>query len=205
MSFKPSERVSLPSVDVISYAFDNAYDVDRPILIDVHDPSRSISCRQARKIVRQLVAGLRAWGVKPGDCVAIHSFNEIYYCMLVLAIVGAGGVFAGTNPAYTRPELAHLFRTAEARFVVSEPEIVQPALEAVKETGIPEKNVLIFDVLGQSIPPGQQSWRTLFDHGEEDWMRFDDQQTAEQPTAARMFSSGTTGSPKRSRSPTATS
>jgi long-subunit acyl-CoA synthetase (AMP-forming) len=43
----------------------------------VHKPSRSISYNQAQSIVRRLVGGLRAWGVKKGDCVAIHSFNDV--------------------------------------------------------------------------------------------------------------------------------
>ena len=50
---------------------------DSQILVDAHDPERSISCNQARRIVRHLIAGLRAAGVKPGDCVGIHAFNDV--------------------------------------------------------------------------------------------------------------------------------
>jgi hypothetical protein len=31
MIFEPAERVLLPSVDVVSYIFDNAYDANRPV------------------------------------------------------------------------------------------------------------------------------------------------------------------------------
>lgn len=31
MIFEPAERVLLPSVDVISYIFDNTYDANRPV------------------------------------------------------------------------------------------------------------------------------------------------------------------------------
>ncbi|GFF40358.1 putative acyl-coenzyme A synthetase [Aspergillus udagawae] len=196
MIFEPAERVLLPSVDVLSYIFDNTYDANRPVYIDVHNPSRSISCAQARNIVRQLIAGLRAWGVKPGDCVAIHSFNDIYYSMLVLAIIGAGSIYTGTNPSYTTMELAHHFKAADTKFVISEPEILAPVLAAVEERGIPEANVLIFDVLGQEVPTGRRSWKDLFNHGEHDWVAFDDLQRAKETTAARLFSSGTTGLPK---------
>lgn len=55
----------------------------------------------------------------------------------------------------------------------------------------------MFDNLpDQAVPEGFKSWRTLLDHGEEDWVRFDDLETAQSTTAARMFSSGTTGLPK---------
>lgn len=40
------------------------------------------------------------------------------------------------------------------------------------------------------------SWKSLFDLGEEDWVRFNNLDTAQQTTAARLFSSGTTGLPK---------
>jgi 4-coumarate--CoA ligase len=57
---------------------------------------------------------------------------------------------------------------------------------------------LIFDtgLAGQSVPSGFKSWRTLLNHGEADWQRFDDLATASNTIAARLFSSGTTGLPK---------
>ena len=40
------------------------------------------------------------------------------------------------------------------------------------------------------------TWRTLLEHGEDDWVRFNDLETAKNTTAFLMFSSGTTGLPK---------
>ncbi|KAL4864997.1 hypothetical protein BDV12DRAFT_200538 [Aspergillus spectabilis] len=197
MIFEPAARVLLPNTDVLTYLFSNPkYDPNKPLYIDVANPSRSISHNQARTIIRQLIAGLRAWGVKPGDCVAVHSFNDIYYSMLVLAIVGAGGIYTGTNPAYTTHELAHHFRASETKFVLSEPEILDPIFAAAKEVGIPELNVRIFDTQGQSVPVGKVSWSELFKFGEEDWVKFDDEERQRKTAAARLFSSGTTGLPK---------
>lgn len=116
--------------------------------------------------------------------------------MLVLAIVGAGGIYTGTNPSYTPMELAHHFQASGTKFVISEPEILAPVLAAVKEREIPDANVLIFDVLGQEVPAGRRSWNDLFNHGEQDWVAFNDLQRAKETTAARLFSSGTTGLPK---------
>lgn len=116
--------------------------------------------------------------------------------MLVLAINGAGGVYTGTNPSYTPMELGHHIRASHAKFVISEPEIIAPIHAAMKETGIPESNLLVFDVLSQTVPAGLKSWQTLFSAGEEDWVRFDDLKTCEETAAARLFSSGTTGLPK---------
>jgi acyl-CoA synthetase (AMP-forming)/AMP-acid ligase II len=121
---------------------------------------------------------------------------KINYSILVLAIIGAGGVFTGSNPAYTPTELAHHIRASEAKFLISEPEILKSLLGAAQQTGVPEQNVWIFNNLGQSVPTGQKSWRELFEFGEADWVRFNDLETARTTTAARLFSSGTTGLPK---------
>ena len=116
--------------------------------------------------------------------------------MLFLGIIGAGGVFTGSNPGYTTHELAHHLKTSRAKFLISEPEILAPLLDAAKENGIPETNLWVFDAAGGKIPQGRRSWRDLFEHGEQDWVRFDDLKVASTTTAARLFSSGTTGLPK---------
>lgn len=69
-------------------------------------------------------------------------------------------------------------------------------LSAAKLVGISSENVWIFDNVAQTVPPGRKSWKALMEHGEEDWVRFNDLKTAEATTAARLFSSGTTGLPK---------
>lgn len=197
MIFEPAERVLLPTKDLLSYIFDDPpYDQDKPIYIDTHNPSRTISCNEARKLIRRLIAGLRASGLRKGDCVLIHSFNDINYSILVLAIIGAGGIFTGSNPAYTSHELAHHIKSSESKFLITEPEILDPLTFAAAEVGIPDHHVWIFDNLGQPIPTKRQSWKELLSFGEEDWVRFDDLQTAKSTTAARLFSSGTTGLPK---------
>ncbi|OAX83177.1 hypothetical protein ACJ72_02468 [Emergomyces africanus] len=195
--FKPEQYLELPSSDLLSWIFDNPpYDQDRPVYVDVRDPSNSISCNQARKIIRQLIAGLRAAGFKEGDCLNIHSFNDIYYSMIFLAAIGAGGVFAGTNPGYTQFELAHHIKTAKVSFLISEPEILDNLVAAAGDNNIPSSNIWIFNTQGRPLPAGHKSWTELLKHGEADWVRFDDPETCKNTTAARLFSSGTTGLPK---------
>ncbi|KAH0596607.1 hypothetical protein MHUMG1_05725 [Metarhizium humberi] len=195
--FQASRQIDLPTKDILSYIFDEPdYDQDKPVYVDTNDSTRTISCNQARVIIRQLIAGLRAAGVKPGDCIAIHSFNDISYSMLVLAIIGAGGIFTGTNPAYTAGELSHHIKTSRCSFLISEPEILNPLLEAARDNNIPDDNIWIFNPLGQQIPAGRRPWTDLLKHGEQDWLRFDDHDASKSTTAARLFSSGTTGLPK---------
>jgi acyl-coenzyme A synthetase/AMP-(fatty) acid ligase len=77
--------------------------------------------------------------------------------------------------------------------LVAEPELLDNVLAAAKSTGIPLSRVWILDSLGQKIPSGFKSYKGLLTHGEEDWVRFDDRKTADETTAALLFSSGTTG------------
>ena len=168
------------------------------IYIDAANPERTISANQGRIMVWRLVAGLRQWGIRPNqkDVVCLHAFNDIMYPMLMLGIIGAGGIFAGTNPSSTPFELGHQMRVSETKFVITEPEMLEAVLVAAKECNIPQSNVLILNVLGQAIPQGFESWETLLDQGETDWVRFDNIETAKVTEAARLFSSGTTGLPK---------
>jgi acyl-CoA synthetase (AMP-forming)/AMP-acid ligase II len=112
---------------------------------------------------------------------------------LFLAIIAAGGIYAGTNPSYTQFELVHHIKTAKTKFLITEPEMLKSVMAAAKECSIPKSKIWIFDVQGGPLPDGFKSWEDLMNHGEEDWVRFDDEETCKETTAARLFSSGTTG------------
>lgn len=125
--------------------------------------------------------------------------------MAFLGIIGAGGVFAGTNPSYTPYELAHTIRTADVRYLLVEPSLLRNAISAAKSTSIPLSRIIVFnppgsDAATQSSPLQSQhalhDWQWLLSHGSSDWYRFSDHATATSTTATRLFSSGTTGLPK---------
>jgi len=116
--------------------------------------------------------------------------------MLFLGILAAGAVFAGTNPAYTQFELTHHFKTSCTKFVITEPDIKSAVLAAARNCDIPQSNIWIFDTQDEPIPVGFKSWKKLMDHGQKDWVHFDDEQISKSTTAALLFSSGTTGLPK---------
>lgn len=124
---------------------------------------------------------------------------QVDYPIVVNGIVAFGGIFAGINPAYTQFEIAHAIKTAKIKAFISEPDIVQDVLQPAKDAGIPEALIFVFNRPNQAVPVGLQSWTTLLQHGEEDWVRFDDVHTSKRTEAARLFSSGTTGLPKAAR------
>ncbi|KAF2464098.1 4-coumarate-CoA ligase-like protein [Lindgomyces ingoldianus] len=215
MPFLAEEHIAIPNKDLLSWMFDGqTYDQDKPIYIDAADPSRTICSRQARSTVRKLCAGFKTIGLKEDDCVCMLSFNDIYYSMAFLGIISFGGIFAGSNPSHTTYELTHAFKTAAVRALLVEPDLLPNALKAAKECNIPASRIFVFDhhtplstssncssrwveELGSEEKwGGLRSWRSLMECGECDWERWDDEERSKRKTAARLFSSGTTGLPK---------
>lgn len=199
MPFKDSGTYPISNKDVVSFTFDDPqYDVNKPLLIDPSIPSRHYTYTTARRTVRQLIAGLKHFSLQRGDTVCIHSFNSLLYPLLILAIIGAGGLSTGTNPSYTRAELAHGVRVAKIKFVFAEPEILGSMKTALSENGVDLRSRLfILDSLpDQRVPAGYRSWRDLLQHGEADWIRFDDLERQTETTAQLYYTSGTTGLPK---------
>lgn len=146
--------------------------------------------------MRKLIGGLQARGLRPGDSVCVHAFNNVYYSLVYLAIIGAGGRFVGANPAYTKFELSHLFSISNTKIVLAEPELLEKTLPAIKESKILQSNVLIFDAHGEVKPDEFESWKILLQHGERDWITFDNENQSKTTIAALMSTSGTTGLPK---------
>nr|POF05925.1 acyl-coa ligase azaf [Quercus suber] len=197
MPFLAKDHHPVSTKDINSWMFDDLkYDQDDPIYINALDSSKSISARQAKKLIRQLAAGFRVLGVKQGDCVLIHSFNDIYYPLAFLGIIAAGGTFAGTNPGYTKHELAHTIKTAKAKWILTQPGLLETIVSAVESTGTKKDGIVVFNPNGEATKPGFKQWKNLLVHGEEDWVRFNDLETTKNSIAALLFSSGTTGLPK---------
>ncbi|KAK9342700.1 hypothetical protein V1522DRAFT_395026 [Lipomyces starkeyi] len=190
-------NLKAPTEDLLTYTFAHTDDLDRPILVDAAAPWRCLSTRQTVTEIRRVIAGLHALGISAGDTVLVHSFNDIYYTVLFFAVIGVGGRFAGSNPAYTSAELIHHFRVTDVRLVISMPECLEPVLKAADEVGVPRNNILVFDPSKpqkqSATPAGLRSWTELFLHGERDWNKFDDGQTAQETIAVLMSTSGTTG------------
>lgn len=115
---------------------------------------------------------------------------------MFLAIVAAGGIFAGTNVAYTPYELVHFAKTAKVKYVIAAPEHLKSMLNAAQQVGLDKSKIIMFNPDDREVPTGYTTFKDLLQRGEQDWVRFDDLKTAENTLAALLFSSGTTGLPK---------
>ena len=118
------------------------------------------------------------------------------YTMLFLGIVGAGGRFTGSNPAYTPTEFSHHIQNTKTRFIITEAELLPKIASAAEVSGVSLSNIFLFDNPKQDSPFECKPLQELLRHGEADWVTFTDEDEAKDTTAALLSTSGTTGLPK---------
>ncbi|GAD97518.1 hypothetical protein AN0054.2 [Paecilomyces variotii No. 5] len=202
------------------------FDENKPLYVDAENPARALSASRFRALVRTLIAGLRAHGLQNGDCVLVHMGNHVIYSALFFGIVGAGGVHMGVNPSSQAHELDHFLNLAEPKFIITTPEGLPNVFKATVAKGILPRQICVLDEYSieflepffSSTPSGvaddkpdvpmsgtnnsSSSSRQclniadLLEHGESDWISFDDETTAKATPAAMFTTSGTGGLPK---------
>lgn len=96
MPYLSPEYPEISTKDILSWGLDDGeYDQDKlvrsslfnlslenltkgwQLWVDALDPSRSVSAKETRAIIKQLVAGFKKAGLKPGDTVCITSFSDV--------------------------------------------------------------------------------------------------------------------------------
>ncbi|CAG8032607.1 unnamed protein product [Penicillium salamii] len=205
--------------DLLSFTFGGPkpYNLNQPLFIDAGDPSRSFTATQFRQLVQTLIAGLKAHNVKPGDCVLLHLGNSIVYPALFFSIIGAGGVYMGSNPRSQPQELDHILSLAEPKLILTTHEALPTVLDVSAPRCIHPSQVRVVDdraidycaqlflwyELGHSAAGSfigmhdahHSNFADLLCYGQSDWVRFNE--TIAQTTPAAMFTtSGTSGLPK---------
>lgn len=126
----------------------------------------------------------------------MHAFNSILYPILYFGIIGAGGVFAGSNPAYKALELRRLLSIAEPKFFITEAGLWNDGSPVIATT-TSRINIFILGADTAGIDAnGCKVWSDLIQHDEEDWLRINDMKKAKSTVAVLQSTSGTTGLPK---------
>jgi len=126
----------------------------------------------------------------------VANHQQIYYPALSLAVIGAGGQFTGSNPAYTVRELAHHLRISKADVLITQSKNLDNAVQAAQEAGISQDRIFIFNDPKEACTHTFPSWTTLLRYGQADWISFNDKHRSESTTAVLSSTSGTTGLPK---------
>lgn len=118
---------------------------------------------------------------------------QIHYTSLFLGIIGAGGCFSGANPGYTVQELTHHVRITGAKYILTAPKTLDISIAAAEKCGIPLSKVFVLDFYQEVVREGHQSWNTLLEHDQKDWVAVED---PDNTPAAYVSTSGTSGLPK---------
>ena len=150
--------------------------------------------RKTRRLTRRLIAGWRkGFQLELGFTVCCHSFNMIYTPVLFYSVIGAGGRFTGTNPAYTVSEIAHHLRATQTDYIVTTASEFERVSAAAAECSLPQTRII---TIGIPISSENPSWKLLLEFGELDWISSDDEELSRDTTVALFSTSGTTGLPK---------
>ncbi|KAE8331607.1 hypothetical protein BDV39DRAFT_147778 [Aspergillus sergii] len=208
--------------DLLTFAFGGPrpYNEHRPLFIDAEHPSCSLNALQFRLLVRTLIAGLKAHHVQKGDCVLVHMGNSILYPALFYSIIGAGGVFMGSNARSQPQELDHILELGNPKLIITTRDALPTVLSVSADRGMLPSQVCLVDEAATShvaqlllsgplayaaaispyLPHGGDNYYMNFAHllgyGETGWLFFQDEAIAKSTPAAMFSTSGTGGLPK---------
>lgn len=152
---------------------------------------------------QRFAAGLRKSGLKPGDRVLLFSGNDLFYPVVFMGIIMAGGIFTGANPTYVARELAFQLQDSGATYLICAAGSLDTGLDAAKQAGLSRDQIFVFDnAIYDGAGQGQQGcryWGDLVASPEEGqgfaWDELSSPAQAD-TTLVLNYSSGTTGRPK---------
>lgn len=75
------------SRDVVTFALDaqTEYDSAKPLFVNAHNSSQFLTAAQFEQLVRTLIAGFAAQGIKRGDVVLLHTGNNVFTALFYLS------------------------------------------------------------------------------------------------------------------------
>ena len=187
MIFKsPHAPVDIPEVSITDFVMRRALELgDKPALID-GPTGRTYTYRQLPELIQKLAGGFSSHGLSQGEVFAIYAPNLPEYVLAFHAVASLGAITTMAPPLFTAEELTRQLIDSGAKFLLTIPQLMSPALEAAAASGIRK----IF-VIGDA--EGAISFASLLDHDGPEVMSQIDSQTG---VAVLPYSSGTTGFPK---------
>lgn len=130
-----------------------------------------------------------------------------------MSILGAGGIWCGSNPANQHYEIDHLVKLGNPRFIITNPETLTTVQEVCDQRGIAHENIFVLDTTALSHSINHLSLPTrsfdttdlknstrpftyLLCYGEQPWKTITTEAQARSTPAVYFSTSGTTGFPK---------
>lgn len=160
MTIKSRWTVDIPRCSLQQWIFGSATGPvpDFKVFIDPEKPDTNfLTMADYRLLAKRLAVGLLRIGLNPGDRVLVFSGNSLFYPSVFVGILAAGGIFTGANPTFVARELAYQLRDSGARYLIVSDAALPTALEAAKEVGLPQSNIIVLD---NNVPPAQELTHT---------------------------------------------
>ncbi|MDQ6522933.1 class I adenylate-forming enzyme family protein [Nocardioides sp. LHD-245] len=148
-----------------------------------------VTFREMRDRSLDVAAGLSAAGVRPGDRVAVMMGNRLEWVEVLFGLAALGAVCVPVNVLLTGPEIDHMCRDSEARFMIAD-EIAQAGLADIDHDF--ELLITVDDI--DPGPRGAERYETVRKGGA--WPPPDHREPDLGDTLILYYSSGTTGLPK---------
>ncbi|EDN93429.1 hypothetical protein SS1G_09295 [Sclerotinia sclerotiorum 1980 UF-70] len=196
-------QIEIPPVTLPTYLFNSpAHSLsEKPAFINAADPSHFLTLSKFRLYSQRLAAGLIKNGLKPGDRVLLFSGNNLFFPVVLVGIIMAGGIFTGANPGFVERELVYQLKDCGAKFLICGRDGLGIGVKAAEEVGLGKERVFSFDDEevsgGREIKQGVKSWWKLLE-SEEVGKRFqwNEDVDPKETVCCLNYSSGTTGQPK---------
>ncbi|QIW96301.1 hypothetical protein AMS68_001819 [Peltaster fructicola] len=207
MPWKSRWTVDIPTCSLPTYLFQSptATLSDKPVLLDAAEPRYHLTQATYRLWAQRLAAGLLAKGFQPGDRLLLFSGNTIFFPVVLMGTIMAGGIFSGANPGYVARELEFQLSNTGATFLICWEDGLDIGLEAAQKAGLSKDHVFVFDGGMETFDErgrakqGIQHWSKLLADVETGrkfaWKEAKTRADMDE-TIVLNYSSGTTGVPK---------
>jgi acyl-CoA synthetase (AMP-forming)/AMP-acid ligase II len=134
----PYPDIEIPDVSLTDFVLRHAGRLaDKPALIDASS-GYALTYGQLASGVRAVAAGLWRRGLRKGDVVAIFAPSSPDYAVAFYGVASVGGIVTTVNPQVTAGELARQLDDSGAIFLVTTPDLLRQANEAVEGTAVRE-------------------------------------------------------------------
>ena len=162
---------------------------DKPALIFA-DRELAVTYRELDERSSRLAHAFRAWGLKPGDGIAVVLTNEEHFFDFYWAAMRSGLYFTPVNWHLSTEELEYVIEDCDARVLVANVRFADQLVPALTRLTKIEQRISV---------GGHMDGFTQYEHAVQGFptARLED----EREGAAMLYSSGTTGRPKGVRPP----
>jgi thioester reductase-like protein len=132
----PYSDIFIPEQVLTEFVLQRAVELaEKPALIEGLS-DRTITYGELVNSIGRVAFNLARHGFLKGDVFAIYSPNIPEYVIAFYAIAALGGVITTANPSYTAEELAYQLNDAGAKYLLTVPELIPQALEAVAQSKV---------------------------------------------------------------------